>query len=194
MESTTSLTLPDMMQRILQHPTATFSGNFHFVALFWYNLPMQRIQCLTLSAVVLLLCVSGCGREQDNIHFAADIVVDGKSYPLWFNADVDRKGRITASLLRVHLTFGESYSEIAVCRGTTFTKWIVNGEDIVAKTETLYYLHDGVVFEKTYQELGIDLRQMNADSKEILKYLLPVLEKLIRENVQSQEPKREEPL
>ena len=139
-----------------------------------------------------MLCVSGCGKEQDNFHFAANIVVDGKSYPLYFNADVDRKGRVTASLLRIRPTFGNSYLEIASSRGTTFTKWIVNGEDIVAKTETLYYFHDGVVLEKTYQELGIDLRQMNADAKEILRYLLPILEKLIRENVQPQEPEREE--
>jgi len=56
----------------------------------------------------------------------------------------------------------------------------------------LYFVRDAkIVFEKEYSELGIDASRLGGSAHEILEYLLPILEPLIRENVQPQEPEME---
>ena len=68
-----------------------------------------------------------------------------------------------------------------------------NSEKVFVKTDTLYFVQEGqIIFEKNYQELGIDAERLNANSEAILEYLRPILETLIRENVQPQESDMEE--
>ena len=68
-----------------------------------------------------------------------------------------------------------------------------DGKNSDAKDETLYYTLDGSkVFEKSYQELGIDASLLTANTDDMLTYLQPILEKLIREHVQPQDTETEE--
>ena len=155
----------------------------------------HRWSWFSLVIAILLVCASGCGKES-NHYGNATLVVDGVGYAIQFHADVDRRGRITTSLLRVRcplVTDGSSWSEITADRGTTFTTWTLNGKDVVAKADTLYFMRGGeIVFEKEYQEIGIHLRQKNADFSEILEYLTPILANMIREHVNTQDPETEE--
>ena len=68
-----------------------------------------------------------------------------------------------------------------------------DGKRVLIKPETFYYIKDDtIVFEKGYQELGIDAsRLLGEDGMLALDDLVPILEKLIRENVPPQESERE---
>jgi len=66
------------------------------------------------------------------------------------------------------------------------------GKEVVVKPETFYYIKDDkIIFEKGYQEFGIDAQRLNANLVEMRDDLFPILEKMIRENVQPQEPDTE---
>jgi len=169
--------------------------------------------CFLIVLMVVGLAV-GCVKQHQGLAGGRVFEVDGIEYWVDRYADVDQQGRVASSTLIVsHYVNGGSASGIYVmreytkARGTTIvtlhsdavsafkTKNFrdFDGEYVVAKTDTLYFAHEGIiVFEKEYQELGIDASRLNADNKVMLDYLQPILEKLIRENVTPQEDTTEE--
>ena len=106
----------------------------------------------------------------------------------------NRQGQVTASFLTFYRPFYPTIKTHRSPPDKTFVSTHPDGEKVFAKTDTLYFVQEGkIVFEKTYQELGIDASRLNIDSsREILDYLLPILEKLIRENEQPPKPEMEE--
>ena len=138
----------------------------------------------------------GCSKEQYvrnecHTHF----IVDGRIYSLEAHTEIDRRGNVVASLLILRGLGGSgvSWVEKSSRRGVTDATWTLNGKEVVSKTDTLYFFQSGeVTFEKNYQDLGIDSQQINTDHNVILKYLQPILETLIRENVPPQEATMEE--
>jgi hypothetical protein len=108
---------------------------------------------------------------------------------------MDRQERVIQSFLTVYSSF-DPIIIIPARFEETFLPVHPDGEKVFVKTDTLYFIEDSkVIFDKAYQELGIDLPRHITDSyklKDTLDYLRPILENLIREHVQPQGGEREE--
>ena len=152
-----------------------------------------------------MVCASGCVREHQGFSFRSEseevkFEVDEVQYIARRHVGEDAQRRVTQSWLVIYpwsvgYTHSPSLKEETSYQRTVITTWDVEGKDVVAKTDTLYFFQEGkIVLEKKYQDLGIDAQRLNADIEEVRDYLYPILEKLIRENVPPQEPEREEPL
>ena len=144
--------------------------------------------CITAS-LLLILCMIGCAKQHTGLHGTIRFEVDNVVYWVTRYADVDRQGQVATSSLVVRPD-SESYPgssmEYNSQRGTTIVTFKDDGRDVVAKTDTLYFVREGKIeFEKTYRDLGIDASKLNADLNDMLDYLQPILEKMIRENVNS---------
>ena len=162
---------------------------------------MKKWQFVT---IVLVFLIAGLL----NLYFAGqhrvssgetDFEVDGIKYGVYRFATIDKQGGgvVASSLVvfpsacREGLHWHEDY-----CGARRTTLLVIRRVDSghpVAKTDTLYFMSEGrIVFEKSYQELGIDSQQLNADNEVVLDYLRPILEQLIREHAKSQAPETEE--
>jgi hypothetical protein len=155
---------------------------------------MQKILPWTL-LTFLLVCVIGCGEKNyQSVGESANLEVDGVQYIVGWKIWMDRQGRVTQSFLTVYPPFYPVTLMSHMQIEKTHLPMRPNGEKVFAKTDTLYFIQDGeVVFAKEYQELGIDTSRFDIDNKagEMLDYLRPILENLIREHVQPQEAERE---
>jgi len=134
--------------------------------------------------------------QHQGLRGSIELEVDGTKYWVQRFADINRQGQVASSTLVV--TF-RAYSrsvgstEFLSQRGTTVVRFRLNDGRVIAKTDTLYFIHEGrIVFEKGFQELGIDASHLGADLEVMLDYLQPILEEVIRENVQPQVPEIEE--
>ena len=147
--------------------------------------------------IVALFIYLTCFIEQHNgLAGGIEFEVDGTKY--WVNryADVNRQGRVASSSLFVSLRSERkgASTEYNSQRGTTIVRMNIDGKRVVAKTDTLYFFQDGkILFEKRYQELGIDAQKLNGHCPtEMLEHLRPILETLIREHVPPQVTEMEE--
>jgi len=104
---------------------------------------------------------------------------------------INRQGEIALSFLTVFPEFSDAsarFTEYNRYRDTFVTELYIGKEKVIAKNNTLYFIQDNkIILENSYQELGIDAQRLNSDLNTMLVYLIPILEKLIRENVQPQE-------
>ena len=156
---------------------------------------MRRIQHWTLSAVALLVCASGCtGQYHHSFAGITRFEIDDVWYTVEYDADLDRQGNVVTSSFWIYrLGHGPNRWSIKFGSGTTIRTWNIEGKDVVAKTDTLYFFREGkIALEMAYRDLGIDAQQIKHDINDTRDYLYPILEKLIRENVQPQEPETEE--
>ena len=162
---------------------------------------MRQIQDLTLLAVALLVCASGCAELSDETKLDVDEFVIGVHQFV----KMDDQGQILALPIFIYRycpifiypnTYGVFYGWTTIANPNNENlkvKETIGGKDIVLQPNTLLFFRgDEKLFEKEYQELGIDAQQLADDQEKIRDYLQPILEKLIRENVQPQEPEREE--
>jgi hypothetical protein len=111
--------------------------------------------------------------------------VDGVRYWVTRYADVDQRRRVVSSSLVVRPDFeptaGGSTQYISQ-RGTSIVSIKSEGRKIVAETNTVYFVHEGrIKFKRKYDETGIDSSRLNAELDDMLTYLQPILEKMIRE-------------
>jgi len=156
---------------------------------------LKQIGCLIL-ATALLVGVNGCDRGQSSIG-GAPFEVDGVRYFVHWEVGMCC-GNVEWSFLTLHLDdhpdrdlgyypYRYAFFETKKTSG----RWITTAW-VTTTTEMLYFVRDAkIVFEKEYSELGIDASRLGGSAHEILEYLLPILEPLIRENVQPQEPEME---
>jgi len=152
---------------------------------------MKQIGCLLCIAALLALAV-GCGkqsciRSQESVGF----FVDGIQCHVYWNANVVQQEE---QVFLTFMTLSRTPVTISTVHGDTVVSTLFpDGEKIIAKTETVYFIHDNkIVFEKEYRELGIDVSKLNVRNSKVLQdYLQPILERLIRENVPPQEPDTE---
>ena len=156
---------------------------------------MKQNLCLKLLAATLVVCTVGCAEQygrsfSESMEFEVDSVLYHVEWHVWKN----RQGQVSASFLTCYRPFYPIIKTHHSRPDKTFVSTHPDGEKVIAKTDMLYFVQDEkIVFEKTYQELGIDASRLNIDSsREILDYLLPILEKLIRENVRPPKPEMEE--
>ena len=149
---------------------------------------------LFLYIAVPVVCLTGCMSHRVSSG-ETDFEVDGTKYGVYRFATIDKQGGgvVASSLVvfpsacREGLHWHEDYC------GARRTTLLVIRRYPVAKTDTLYFMSEGrIVFEKPYQELGIDAQQLNADNEAVLEYLRPILEKLIRKHITPQPPEMEE--
>ena len=154
---------------------------------------MQRTLRLTwLLSAILLACAGGCGTDVRISDGDEYFEVDGVGYRMVWSAHAGRvegqKSDVSClilyrdNLVRKTLSMIHNRDNVSM---TVKPEW----GQLIAKTETCYFLQDGkAIFEKSYQELGIDTSRLNTKNKdEVLAYLQPILEPLIREHVQPQE-------
>ena len=157
---------------------------------------MQRILRLTLLlSAILLACVSGCGGRVS--WEEVDFKIDNSPYQLHWEKSIQHD-QVIWSYLSLHRVNTEPLPHgghiVDSPRGRFFEAVRAGDKNAGVKTETLYFEQDNkIVFEKTYQELGIDAARLNTEnSDEVLAYLQPILEPLIREHVQPQDTETEE--
>ena len=149
---------------------------------------MKQIGGLLL-ATALLVGVGGCGSDHSSSTNGWEIEVDGVQYSVsWHRGGVERQGQFELSFLTVTHVDYPMVTYYGRHRGKVVVPMHPDSEKVVAKTETVYFVRDKkIIFEKNYRELGIDASRLNADLVEMRDYLHPILENLIRENVQPQE-------
>ena len=160
------------------------------------QISMQRtLRLILLFSAILLACVSGCGgRHTRSVAVPGFVVVDDVVCIVhWCVEIVWQKER---SLL-VYITLKHQSTQIPythVMGNTVVDTFHLGGEDIIAKNEVVYFIHnDKIIFEKTFQELGIDLSRFKTDDFRELSdhtlrdYLQPILENLVREHVPPQD-------
>jgi len=159
---------------------------------------MKQIGCLILATALLVGCSPHGAdvfvEQHRGFSGGTGIEVDGTKYTVFLDSDIDQQGRVALSSLMVSLQDEQirSTSNYNTRRGTTIVQIHVGGQTVVAKTDTLYFVQgERIIFEKEYQELGIDAQRLNADLDDIRDYLRPILEPLIREHIQPQEPDTE---
>ena len=160
---------------------------------------LKQIGCLILLVIVLLVVVRGCAEHHERMQYkrmsiGTLIEVDGVVCSVSLNAPVDRQGQFDYSILLVTLS-GEGIS-VGSSSLNERIMWLVLDDDkddkMLAEKDTLYLVQEGkIVLEKTYRELGIDASRLSTDWIDMLNYLRPILEPLIREHVQPQEPEME---
>ena len=135
-------------------------------------------------------------------------LVDGVQYDASWCVYINRQEQIASSLLILHRLDPDQINGPVNCvitltriddstRKVVRTLCLPDGEKIVAKEQTLYFIQDKkIIFEKTYQELEIDTYKLSAgfttDFDTEVAYLQPILEKLIRKHVQPQDSETEE--
>ena len=159
---------------------------------------MQRTLRLTLLlSAILLACVSGCTDRGQILHGSVKFDIDGAEYWVCRHSQVNRHGRLILSCLVLYpprlgpqpsgtTTYNSQWDSYTVTLHS-------DGKKVDAKTETLYFIQDKkIVFEKSYQELGIDASRLTTDTDDMRVYLTPILEKLIREHVLPQDTETEE--
>ena len=160
---------------------------------------MKKISWFSFGIAALVVCLTGCMSHSVSSG-ETDFEVDGTKYGVYRFATVDKQGGgvVTSSLLVCPSACREGlHWHVDPCpmQGKTFLilRQAKPGHP-AAKTDTLYFMREGrVVFEKSYQELGIDAQQLNADNEVALDYLRPILANLIREHAKPQAPETEEP-
>ena len=150
---------------------------------------------LLLSAIVL---ACGCD-SKPRLWGELDghpLEVDGVQYIVKWSTVINRQEQIALSFVTCHRVNVSVLYPAWERTGDTFIGTVrpTIGKDISTKSETLYFACDQhTVFEKTYQELGIDASRLNTENDdEVLAYLQPILEKLIREHVPPQDSETEE--
>ena len=146
---------------------------------------LKQIGCLICIAVLL----AGCG-GQSSIG-GAPFEVDGERYFVHWEIGMQRGH--TWAFLTLHLD-DHPDRELGYYpyRYAFFETKDASSGWATTTTEMLYFVQDKkIVFEKEYQELGIDASRLSTDQNEMLDYLRPILENLIREHVQPQEPEME---
>jgi len=128
---------------------------------------MQRIQYLTLLAVALLVCASGCVKQYLPGGYGRPFEVDGIAYWLDQHASVDKRGQVDVSFILVGLysdRFGGGWLVVSAKhrRADGKSTWQFSdsfGDDAVSKNtvpknNTLYFVQNKeILFEKDYQEL-----------------------------------------
>ena len=167
------------------------------------------LPCILFLLLPFLICAVGCAkqpqpfeRKEQAIQFGRSfrLEVDGVNYWAHLQAKmVYEPTRIDSTALLVYPTSDWLLLNWFYLTPSFPITLTINEEPPVAiEVDTLYFVQDGkVVFEKKYQELGIDASRLNVDWNDGFKdfypeYLRPILETLIRENVQPQEPEMEE--
>ena len=160
---------------------------------------MKKISWFSFGIAALVVCLTGCMSHSVSSG-ETDFEVDGTKYGVYRFATIDKQngGVVTSSLVVFPSACREGwYWHVDPClmQGKTFLVIRrIDGGHPVAETDTLYFMREGrIVFEKSYQELGIDAQQLNADNEVALDYLQPILETMIREHVKPQAPAMEEP-
>jgi len=154
----------------------------------------------------LLVCAIGCSplKNLESVEktvyetrsFGYGITVDGIDYSATGMARVDSDGKIFLSAIMVYPSFRLN-GHIAISHiGGVEEILIHDGSGFVEFNDpgcfTVYFMENRrVVFSKTYAELGIDVDKP-FPGEFVTEKIHPILEKLIRENVQPQEPEREE--
>ena len=153
---------------------------------------MQRTLRLTLLlSAILLTCVSGCGGENQQKIFTGSwplVTIDDVQYQVDWNEYINRRGQRAFSCLLFYPLRTDVEPFYSMAHNSQQDSYLAtiysDGKNSDAKTETLYYTLDGSkVFEKTYQELGIDASLLTTNKDDMLIYLQPILKKLIREYV-----------
>ena len=162
---------------------------------------MKQIGCLILATALLV----GCSKQQQYFLGTILVEVDGALYGLAYYVDhdahVDRQGQVS-SFLALHCALSEDRPDYTPITIAVFhdhdhgirrpTLWLRDGKEAVPKAQTLYFAPDEeTIIEKDYRELGIDASRLSTDHKALLAYLRPILEPLIREHIQPQEPEME---
>jgi len=157
---------------------------------------LKQLGCLLL-ATALLIGMGGCGNNHPQHHSGeSKFEVDGVQYVAVWQECTNRQGQIASSFLRLYCLNSDQLDgpDNRGIVSTTYD-WSQNkavwtwrfsgGEDIIAKTETLYFVQNKkIIFEKEYQELGLDASRFDARLGQAAHdYLRPILEKMIRENV-----------
>jgi len=170
---------------------------------------VRQIGCLLCIAVLMAVCAIGCAkqpqpfeRKEQAIQFGRGFLfeVDGVNYWIHLRAKlVYEPLRIDSTALLVYPTSEPLILNWFYTTPSFPITLTINEEPpVIIKVDTLYLIQDGkVVFEKKYQELGIDASRLNVDWNDEYKdfypeYLRPILEPLIREHLQPQEPEMEE--
>jgi len=160
---------------------------------------MKKINSLRLLIVLMVVGLTvGCVKQHQGLAGSVaggfQFEVDGVMYQGERYATIDAQGNVISSSLMIFL-YTESLPIAGWVKDTpnqirTMATWDADGEKIIAKTDTLYFFQGGrVIFEKTYQDLGINTQQFKADTRTLCNHLQPILEKLIRENITPQEEK-----
>jgi len=166
---------------------------------------VKQIGCLILLATALLVGVGGCGipMQWKVSSGGTSMEVDGVQYGVNWYTRLVRQGQINVSFITLCHSTPQNLNAISTeCSffGDAFSRRFydalyIGDTGIDAQTETLYFIKDNkIVFDKKYQELGIDVSRMGGQHDEVLNYLRPILESIIREHVQPQEPEMEEQL
>ena len=164
---------------------------------------VKQLGCLVLLTAVLI-GAGGCVKQQLYGHYTVMFLeVDDVEYQILWAVRVDGQGRYSFTTLIVSLRaeagfvgMGSAYTPLNV----QIVHLQVDGVNtVVAKTNTLYFTRSNfpakqslrIVLEKDYQEVGIDASRLSFNERETLAYLRPILEPLIREHLQPQEPEME---
>jgi hypothetical protein len=157
---------------------------------------MQRTLRLTLLlSVILLTCAGGCTDRGQILPRTAKFDIDGVQYYMhWIDVccsylvlhQVNTDIPVIHEYYRDSVEYGYYHERFCEAVG-------VDG-NVIVKANTLYLIQDNkLMLEKSYQELGIDASRLNIEnSDEVLAYLQPILEILIREHVQPQDMETEE--
>ena len=160
---------------------------------------MKQIGCLLLLATALLIGVGGCNSLNPDTQYgySFSIEVDGERWQADCEVLIDKQEQIVLTFFTLVLN-RTAYVVMSRSSATNIEMSFPDGEKVVAKTETFYFIDDGKIsFEKTYQELGIDISKINlrrdkATLDYLAQHLTPILETLIREHLKPQEPEMEE--
>ena len=145
---------------------------------------MKKILSLILFVTPLLMVfVTSCGKQYQHLSGGIEFEVDGIKYWVYRHADIDRQGRVISSSLLVSLRSSERIGggTTEYKNGSTTVRLRLDNKEILAKTDTLYFVQEKIVVEKGYQELEIDASRLNAELEEMLDYLYPILKKMIQE-------------
>jgi hypothetical protein len=154
---------------------------------------MQRILCLTL----LLVCAMGCTKPQESVQAYASsggsFNVDGIWYYGQLSAAIGRQRHVVSSSIVIWLNSERQLStRWSATPHRTLVVYGADEEKTVIKADTLYFFQEGkVAWGKAYRELGIESEKLTVPVNINCDYLQPILEKLIRENVKSQETEME---
>ena len=172
----------------------SFPGRIFGNAKMMKHTNMKPIGCLILATALLI----GAGGGDECIHRSSTdgmrFEIDGVEYSVeWTRGGAERQGQFELSFLTVTHVDYPMTTYYGQDRGKIIVPMHPDSEKVVAKTETVYFVQDKrIIFEKGYQELGIDASRLSTNLTEMRDYLYPILEKMIRESVPPPEPEIEE--